>query len=120
MSMLKRKRRITLSAFGDYRVGLVINGLNFEGFLTDVSESGLGCIFSMGRTFPDEVIQHPITGVVKNHNEKIAEFKGNIMWNALTQVQNETFLAMGVMFAQSIQIPDELLAMEISANEDSI
>lgn len=117
MSVLKRKRRITLSAFGDYRVGLTINGMNFEGFLTDVSENGLGVIFPMQRIFPDEVIQAPIHGSIRHQQNSIADFKGNIMWNALTQVQNETFLAMGVMFDQPIQIPDELLAMEISANE---
>jgi hypothetical protein len=107
----RKAPRIYLLNFTDYLVSIEWDSLRIESSLGNISETGMCCVFS-----EKNLIQKGdrISGNILHNDlhEKI-EYTGKVIWKEEYEIQSKQYIAMGVQFMESIELPDHLFALSL-------
>ena len=116
MHIERSRPRIAPKDFQDFQIFVEQEYGTIVGFLGNISEDGLCIIAPEGTALPE--IQGPVEGrVVSRRLPEAIEFRGSIAWKSSSQIQGQPQQLAGVKFEESIELPDIMIALSMSASD---
>lgn len=108
MAELRKDTRIYPKEFTDYKIRLDWDELTLEGYLGNISDSGI-CVILPHDYLKDD-IGSTITGAILSHTyEEYFEFQGKIVWTRIEKKGQKSNYILGIQFTEPIQLSGSLL-----------
>lgn len=113
----KRKNtRIYLEEYRDFTVHLQLAEISFDGFLANISQTGL-CIILPADVSHLDVPEESMGAIMSSRLREPIDFNGTIIWTAEEHHNGKMHLLAGIRFNEHIAMPNSIIAMSI-ATED--
>ena len=104
--------RVYPKDFIDYAVQVESQGFNYNGYLGNVSETGMCGILPLSFTVnKGESIKGHIHHIPLDDH---IDFSGKVVWSEEYQFQKKQHVMIGVQFLELVELPDYLFALSLS------
>ncbi|MBL8021283.1 MAG: PilZ domain-containing protein [Leptospirales bacterium] len=114
----RSRPRLSPTDYIDFELSIKVGTFDLVGYLGNISEDGLGAIIPGAAPLPSELIGKEVTGSMKSRRlTREFTFNGRLAWNTAGQIRNMPHLLLGVQFDQSMSLPEELIAIELSGGD---
>lgn len=107
----RSQHRVTAGAYIEYRV--TIDGTQVkDAIMSDISEGGLMILVESADIGRELTIGEAISGsIIHDRTRFNFTFKGEIAWLAPREMRTRKFVAIGIRFGESIELPAQIYAI---------
>jgi c-di-GMP-binding flagellar brake protein YcgR len=107
----RSQHRVTAGAYIEYRV--TIDGTQVkDAIMSDISEGGLMVLVESADIGRDLRIDESISGhIIHDRTRFDFTFKGSVAWIQPREMRSRKFVALGIRFGESIELPAQIYAI---------
>lgn len=107
----RNQHRVTAGAYIEYRV--TIDGTQVkDAIMSDISEGGLMVLVESADIGRELQINEAISGhIIHDRTRFDFTFKGEIAWIQQREMRTRKFVALGIRFGESIELPAQIYAI---------